>query len=676
MASNRTESADICVVCFQTRPLKVAGRCKHSFCTECLTNTLGSHGADVFSCPTCQADCLYPRNGVEGLVDFTGEEVAAEDLGPLVEQGKAVKGDDAAKYVPGDKKSDSRNETLEKDAETVLDRCKICRLNKREVQAINLCIPCGHLYLCGDCTEVHAKNKATHKHVVIPLQPERKKQLAVCQKHDFGLDSYCQECKQAVCGACVMVEHGDHTIEKFADFLDRQVDTLTVVLEERGERLDKLQELEVELILLTRIAPVVDKQDILLKEIEDHAQKCIDKIVKWKEDLKGQVKADYQIIRDIPECLQKVSERVQKMQVSIEQAGMLLAQTEYQPMYLDRVMKLQHDLEALAETLDEEGAGYTDKIQQLYNHDCRFTPMTMDSFGKMDRSQAKTGYFKPEEIFKFTMPVDSNDKFIPCVANLGQRYAIAHPIREGEPSDAVDIYDFPGKLKHTLKAHVPPLYDMCATPDGKLALLSDGTGDTSCCVKLFDAEDGYTRSTLDFDIAKPLSLGVTLQHQYVILGDTEQGERQIIVVDKDGRVEHTHVIKEEIKEKRINPSRITCGGMFIYVIGKLGAFSYKIEDTGIAASSASFFFSHPLDTHGIDISANVWDGCRVSFTLENKIYIQKLVKKTNKDKTSWTCDGCKVLLRNLTGADRETRVSSRGSLIVTSHGQTIRVYKE
>ncbi|XP_064648544.1 uncharacterized protein LOC135500819 [Lineus longissimus] len=667
MASKAADSAKVCLVCFETRPLKIAGRCKHSFCTECLTNAIQRHDGDVFSCPSCHADCPRPWNGVEGLVGYTGEEVAAEDLGFMVEQDRKEKGVNAPRH---EKRDGGKFQPA------VLDvRCMICQHKKREVQAVNLCVECKNLYICGDCTEVHGKNKATKGHSVIPLQLERPKQEAVCVKHNSPLDSYCTECKQAVCMVCVMLEHGDHTLEKIGEIVDAKVEGLKVVLKEREERLGKLQMVEKELVFLTRIAPVVDKQDILIKEIEDHAQKCIEKIVKWKEDLKEKVKADYLIIHDIPVCLKKVSETVQKMQAPIQRAGQLLSETEHQPVYLDRLIALQQDLEALAETGNNvQGEGYTAELRELHNQDCRFMPEAIDSLGKIDKTQARQEEDELEIIYKDTMVEDDKEKFIPCVANLGQRFAVAHPTTEGEPSNAVDIYQFPGELKHTFKDHVPPLYDVSATPDGKLAMLSDGTGDTSRCVKLFDSQTGYISSTCDFDIAKPLSLGVTLQHQYVILGDNEHGERQITVVDKEGCVEHTHVIDEEIHKKLIEPSRITCGGKCNFVIGKLCAHAFEISDTGIHGLSWVITCAHPDDIKSFDISASMWDDLSVAGNYKKMFVLQILEMNEGKLSPTWRHKTLNLDMASV--ADREeTRVSIRDSHIVMSKGRTIRVCK-
>jgi hypothetical protein len=339
------------------------------------------------------------------------------------------------------------------------------------------------------------------------------------------------------------------------------------------------------------------------------------------------------------------------------------------------------------------------------------------------------------------MQADSEDMFIPCVASLGQNcFAVAHPIREGEPSNAIDIYDFPGTFKRTLADNIPPVYDMSSTPDGKLAVLSDGTGDTSCSVKLFDPETGYISSTRDIDIAKPMSLGVTLKHQYVILGENQEGQKQITVLDKDGVVEHEYVIDEvsngfvgplpaldvnddeldvnddendsnddeldvnddendvnddapvgPIPEGAVNddapagpvgivdkPKRIACGGRFIFVTGSKRVAVYEITDTGLQRIKT---FSWGFIV--IDISATIWDDV---FTNENNssdndptdsIFLDRIDSIQNKDNTwSWAEEKYQKVHENVTGADVESRVSTRdGRTVVMSHGQTIKVYK-
>ena len=114
-------------------------------------------------------------------------------------------------------------------------------------------------------------------------------------------------------------------------------------------------------------------------------------------------------------------------------------------------------------------------------------------------------------------------------------FAITHPTDGGGPANAIDIYQYPDTFKQTLKEHVYPAFDMTSTPDQKLAILSRSNPEPSkCCIKLFDPDRGYISSTKDIRITEPISLGVNMYHQYIILSG-KGGERQITVVDNDGQ---------------------------------------------------------------------------------------------------------------------------------------------
>ncbi|XP_064624996.1 uncharacterized protein LOC135486256 isoform X2 [Lineus longissimus] len=76
MASMKTEHSMICVICFEERDkLKTVGECKHNFCFSCLFKHIVKHcNGQMFPCPSCQENCLLPRDELNGLADFTGEE--------------------------------------------------------------------------------------------------------------------------------------------------------------------------------------------------------------------------------------------------------------------------------------------------------------------------------------------------------------------------------------------------------------------------------------------------------------------------------------------------------------------------------------------------------------------------------------------------------------------------
>jgi hypothetical protein len=231
--------------------MKIVGNCKHSFCTECLSTVLGSleSGIEVFACASCKVECPRPWDGVQGLVDFRGEDdkdaVVAVQGGADPEKGRST----------GIRKIYRKN--------TINSKCSFCQHRNKEVKAANLCGDCGNLCLCESCTEVHAKNKATEKHAVVPLKIEGTQ----CETHNSILNSYCVGCQKAVCMICVMFEHGDHTVEKLEDTIRVKVDEVKKTFEPmQEEKLTDLQNLQEELTRLKSMAPMVDRQDTLIKD--------------------------------------------------------------------------------------------------------------------------------------------------------------------------------------------------------------------------------------------------------------------------------------------------------------------------------------------------------------------------------------------------------------------------
>jgi hypothetical protein len=352
---------------------------------------------------------------VKGLVDFTGEDARKEPVAvhrPELDQG------------PEEAELSNRD-----CVDAIKDvKCQFCIRKKRKVQATSLCVQCSHFYFCQDCTETHARNKATKNHTVTYLRPVEKEVLAVCTKHDTDLTSYCQTCGTAVCPVCVLFDHGDHIIEEIGDIINAKAEVVKNTLEKQENKLAELQHLKKELTRLKFMAPMVDKQDMLIKEIEDHAQKFIDQIVQWKEDLKKQVKMKFKIIRDISAGWEKVSDTVRELQQTINRARKLLTETENRPVYLDKLISLQKDLDNIAEAGEGiEGKEFRKELCELDRNSHRFNPEEIPtSFGEVGKAPRK---FKPVQLFKHTMKVDFKHKFIPCVANLGKKFAVAHPTR-------------------------------------------------------------------------------------------------------------------------------------------------------------------------------------------------------------------------------------------------------
>ncbi|XP_064638459.1 probable E3 ubiquitin-protein ligase MID2 [Lineus longissimus] len=397
MASRKTEFTSTCLICFETRALKIVGRCNHNFCTECLSTVFDSResGSEVFLCPTCQKDCPRPSDGVKGLLDFTGIAVDQES--------ETITVLDSPEQTEGLEPSTTSVEVKESAPDNVvIAKCQICLHRKKDAQAVVMCIDCGHFYYCQDCSDVHAKNKATRDHSVAALRPDRQDEAAKCKLHSTDLMSYCQNCNTTVCTVCVMLDHGDHDIENLRDTIQSKVGQVSAMLEKEESKLKELEILKQELTALEVEAQTVDQQKSLIKKIEDHAQTCIDKTITWKEQRKAQVATDFKVVRDIPECLKTVSEAIEKIREPLNRASRLLSQTEHHPDYLEKLVSRQQDLESIGrvDVGDEvEGREYKAKLSELRRKYILFIPAMDFKCGKLGPSNAFPG-----SRFSFSLP--------------------------------------------------------------------------------------------------------------------------------------------------------------------------------------------------------------------------------------------------------------------------------
>ena len=60
--------------------------CMHTFCKECiggLAKESEKQGVKLLHCPTCNAECILPENGVKGLArDLATPRVQVASMGP------------------------------------------------------------------------------------------------------------------------------------------------------------------------------------------------------------------------------------------------------------------------------------------------------------------------------------------------------------------------------------------------------------------------------------------------------------------------------------------------------------------------------------------------------------------------------------------------------------------
>ncbi|XP_064628701.1 uncharacterized protein LOC135488158 [Lineus longissimus] len=647
-SSSRNHGSQACLVCLKDDGFqKVLTNCKHVFCCECLKKFLEAlqDQEETFCCPTCEAPCPIYNGWLDDLLDYEGER-GLNDEAAVVPQRATV------------------NKTKSKTVS-----CHSCAFAKvLEIDAEYVCEECGNLHLCRDCTEVHGRNKATVDHVVISLKDKAE---GSCRIHQKLINSYCSSCAQPCCHLCILFDHGDHNVKKIGEVFRTLVKDLAAVTEEQERRSGDLKKCGEQMRFL-KGTEMTERKDILIRETEDHAERCIAHIVHQKEDLIKTIHSDYKVVTEVSGCLDRIPALV-FLDTTVAKAKGILTKAETHPKDIRHLSAIKQDILDSGIKNEIDITSYWESYKKLYNNPVHFVTRDESNIdiGALEAKQPVTWdatQFK--SVFEKSLVVDDDGEFIPCVTNLGfDYYAIAHPTVRGTPSSAIDIYQVPGELRQTFKEHVSPLYDMTATPGGQLAVLSDGTIEGACCVRLFDPEHGYIRSTKDFQIQSPLSFDINLRQEYVFLTNDE--ERKLTIFNEDGSLALTYVFDDATCFVK-NACRTICSGVYIYVIGSNEVFAIFKQDEDtlalVTTSQGSMSSTYCLK----DITVTAFDQITVISNYGSSCpYIGTY---TLSDDTLST-----VILRQVglsaSGPNTESRISVKDNYVVWSQGKTISVYK-
>ena len=131
-------------------------------------------------CPTCRTQHGLPSKGVEG---FTTNYIAMSK-----------------------QEADSSNTT---------SSSVICENEVDTNTATSKCLECD-FHLCGDCTAVHRKQRATKNHKIVSLTELKKggaglEQKRYCSAHlKEEVILYCRTCQEVICRDCTIVTHKQH----------------------------------------------------------------------------------------------------------------------------------------------------------------------------------------------------------------------------------------------------------------------------------------------------------------------------------------------------------------------------------------------------------------------------------------------------------------------------------
>ncbi|XP_064650475.1 uncharacterized protein LOC135501997 [Lineus longissimus] len=653
MASNNPSGIRPCLICMETPDrLKVLRMCKHAFCIKCLTRHVQKLGeaSRTFPCPSCKADCPLSDDGIDGLQDYDGVEITEADgtQGPSANVFCGLVGLTKGK--------------------TAL--CQSCSYTKSlETEAESLCEECGYLCLCKDCSLVHGTNKATAAHTVVALKTS---DVECCRKHKQLITRFCSSCTVLCCRLCVLLDHGDHTIKGISEVFHELVDEVKNLTLEQAKRPADVRKFESQLGMI-QCSEVAQREEVILREIEDHAEVYIAQIIKRKAALKEQVKLSYQVVTQVTECLDKLP-AIAKLEETLAKAIDVLSGAEPHPKDIQKLLSVKQAIVEYGIENDINMDNFWDSFDKLLDKPIHFVPKTPDC--NLGALEAKERFYKSRLLkdtkltFEKKLEVDDPAKFVPCVSVIDKEfYAVAHPTLESKVSDGFDIYKFQGIFQQTFKENADSLCDMAATPDGRLAVLGRGSSHEFCCARLFHPVTGFTKSTKDFQIRNPLSFDVSYRHQYVILSN--DGGRRVTICNEDGSVDLVH---------QVNPSngisdaiKIACSSRYVYVLGRIRLVVYERKNNDLVEVTTSGTIFNRCNLTGISVTKN--DQVLLCYDSDNcsRFWFGTFVLTC---RTLSQSTQAEAKITNMTkGQNRAMKLSANDSFAVTSlDGSMIRVY--
>jgi hypothetical protein len=472
---------------------------------------------------------------------------------------------------------------------------------------------------------------------------------------------------QQCCQVCVQLEHGDHDVRKVWEVFKSLAEEVTCIAQDQERKSSDLKR-SASVLRILKGSVVTARRDVLIREIEDHAEQCIKRMLKQKNEQKEKVHNDYKVVADVLDWLDKVA-GLGELDNRVAKATTLLSVAEPHARDIEQLNAIKNEILRIGMPGEMDVDGYWESFEQLFDNPLHFVPNGIDyNIGKLE-SRNLIDERSCILIFTKELKICDKEMYIPCVANLGNGlYAVAHPTHPGKPSDAIDIYKVPGEFQQTLTQHVNPMYDIAATPDGKLAILSVGSTDDSCCVRLFDPEAGYERCTKDISIRGPLSFDVNAHHQYIILSNDEG--RRVSVVDEDGSFRHTMSVDEYFGIS--DASRIACCAKDMFVLTGTRNNLFVFKSMGDALSecihhAGSFF----VGVRQQDISStwfgeiSLGDVSMHHYNMRLGILRNGSFSNLNPDSRSWKVPK---------GVTAVIRLSMRDNYVVYAMNNTIRVY--
>lgn len=298
-------------------------QCLHSFCLDCLKQWhRTSHGRDTIRCPNCQALSRVPKTG---------------DLKDLP----------TSFYLNG-----MIDVLAIKECKTNQATCGNC---DKKSSKTSYCFQCC-VFWCDECILGHNIIRGNRDHRVLALKDFQDedyegvlKRPPYCPKQGHKgeeLKYFCKNCEAAVCQACVIVDHGGHSMILVEEEAEKQKIQIKALIETQTQKLQtKINEVR-----------LLDEKFVQLKQHSEKAkrdvQMFVDILIAVIEAKKRKLFEELEIrTKKSQENLAKhkavIDNQIWVINSSLDNAGKLLTRSSN-----SEVVQLKRSLEAIFEEID------------------------------------------------------------------------------------------------------------------------------------------------------------------------------------------------------------------------------------------------------------------------------------------------------------------------------------
>lgn len=260
----------ICCESFRTATPRILP-CMHSYCEACLKKMIDNAGGKKITCPLCVRVYDLPKG-----LDSIPKNRLLNELSELV--------------CKHDVKMDEEGKCGGCQKENTTSHCIECKVD-----------------FCDGCTQAHNTQKATGRHLVIPIldyenlrrpSPDGNQSRACCSTHPLHhVTLYCDSCEMSICFECTEQAHvgREHKYRILGDAASENKEDLKEMLENLKEKKHeaKLSRQEVKEVSKS----LEDRFQGEEKKLDKHIEKTIrDVTAKIKENghkLKDKMKQEY-----------------------------------------------------------------------------------------------------------------------------------------------------------------------------------------------------------------------------------------------------------------------------------------------------------------------------------------------------------------------------------------------